>query len=265
LNHLEVGRYWDANADAWLEQERAGYNVAREYLNSPAFLELLPDVTGLCGLDIGCGPADTTRLVAERGARLVGLDISRRFLSHALRQERKDPRGIAFLRASALELPLADAAFDFAIGTMSFMGIPDTERLVHEVHRVLRPGGFLQFSILHPCFTQVKDIAWVRDASGRKVAFQLRGYWEREQGWVEQWSFGAAPPEVRERLGPFRLPRFDRTLEDWLNPLAQRGFVLERVCEPRLTAQEIEQRPDLYDTAIVPWFMLLRWRKPDPR
>lgn len=262
MNHLEVGRYWDANADAWVELERAGCNVSRDHINDPAFLELVPDVTGLCGLDVGCGPGYTTRLVAERGARMFALDISRRFLSHAVQQERKDPRGIRYLRASALELPLADAAFDFAMGTMSFMDMPETERLIREVQRVLRPGGFLQFSILHPCFTQVRKGAWVRDVGGRKVAFQVADYWDREQGWVEEWTFGAAPRELLDRLQPFRIPRFARTLEDWLNLLADGGFVLERVREPRLTEEQLEQRPDLCDTRIVPWFMLLRWRKP---
>src|SRR5262249_47209564 len=133
VNHNAVGRYWDENADAWVELERAGYNVGREYLNNPAFLEMLPNVSGLSGLDIGCGPAHTTRLIAERAGSLVGLDISRRFLVHATRQEREDPRGIRFVRASAVELPLADASFDFVVGTMSFMDIPEARRLVAEI------------------------------------------------------------------------------------------------------------------------------------
>jgi ubiquinone/menaquinone biosynthesis C-methylase UbiE len=32
------------------------------------------------------------------------------------------------------------------------MDIPETERVLAEIFRVLRPGGFLQFSISHPCF-----------------------------------------------------------------------------------------------------------------
>ena len=262
MNHREVGRYWDENADAWIELERAGYNVYREHIANPAFLEMLPEVRGLRGLDIGCGPAHTTRLIAERAGGLVGLDVSRRFLESAVRQEREDPRGIRFLRASAVELPFGREAFDFAIGTMSFMDIPELERLIAEVHRVLRPGGFLQFSILHPCFSQMSEAEWIRDASGRKVAFRVAGYWDRDQGRVEEWTFSAAPPEVQARVRPFRIPRFDRTLEDWLNLLVGAGFALERVCEPRLAKHRLQARPDLYEAEIVPWFIVFRWRKP---
>jgi trans-aconitate methyltransferase len=68
MDHEEVGRYWDANAEAWTELVRAGYDHYRDGLNTPAFLEMLPDVEGLAGLDVGCGEGHNTRLVAERGA-----------------------------------------------------------------------------------------------------------------------------------------------------------------------------------------------------
>jgi hypothetical protein len=44
MDHEEVGRYWDENADAWTELVRAGYDHYRDGLNTPAFLEMLPEV-----------------------------------------------------------------------------------------------------------------------------------------------------------------------------------------------------------------------------
>ena len=45
MNHKEVGRYWDKNAEVWTRLSRAGYDVYRDYLNTPAFFKMLPDVT----------------------------------------------------------------------------------------------------------------------------------------------------------------------------------------------------------------------------
>ena len=45
--------------------ENYGY---RDYLNTPAFFDMLTDVNGLFGLDIGCSEGRNTRLLAERGA-----------------------------------------------------------------------------------------------------------------------------------------------------------------------------------------------------
>ena len=50
-------------------------------------------------------------------------------------------------------LPFEGASFDFAVAFMSLMDIPEMERVLAEVYRVIRPGGFLQFSIAHPCFS----------------------------------------------------------------------------------------------------------------
>ena len=64
MDHQEVGRYWNGNADAWTRLARAGYDTYRDHFNTPAFLDLLPDVAGREGLDIGCGEGHNTRLLA---------------------------------------------------------------------------------------------------------------------------------------------------------------------------------------------------------
>src|SRR5437762_2935974 len=71
MDHIEVGAYWDGNAEAWTKLSRAGYDVYRDHLNTPAFFEMLPDVHGHDGLDIGCGEGHNTRLLAQRGARVA--------------------------------------------------------------------------------------------------------------------------------------------------------------------------------------------------
>src|SRR5512143_1500727 len=105
MDHEEVGHFWNINADAWTTLSRAGYDVYRDYLNTPAFMEMLPDVAGLRGLDIGCGEGHNTRLLARRGARVTAVDISGVFIGHALEAERQAPMGIDYRIASAVELP----------------------------------------------------------------------------------------------------------------------------------------------------------------
>ena len=83
MDHEEVGRHWDENAEAWTRLARAGYDVARGGQNTPTLLEMLPAIDGLSGLDVGCGEGHNTRLVSERGARMTGIDISKTFVRHA--------------------------------------------------------------------------------------------------------------------------------------------------------------------------------------
>jgi len=136
MDHEEVGRLWNDNAEAWTALSRAGHDVYRDSFNTPAFLEMeiLPDVTGLSGLDIGCGEGHNTRMLARRGARMTALDISEVFITHASQTEAEQPLGITYHVASAVELPFPDATFDFATGFMSFMDIPETDRVLSEAY-----------------------------------------------------------------------------------------------------------------------------------
>ena len=108
---------------------------------------MLPDVNGLSGLDVGCGEGYNTRLLARRGASMTGIDISRNFDNYAREAEQERALGIRYERASAVDLPFDNATFDFVVAFMSLMDIPETERVLAEVFRVLRPRGFFQFSI----------------------------------------------------------------------------------------------------------------------
>ncbi len=261
MDHEEVGRYWDENAEVWTELVRAGYDHYRDGLNTPAFFEMLPEVNGLSGLDVGCGEGHNTRLLAEQGARVTGIDISGNFVRNAREAEHERPLGIRYEIASAVELPFESASFDFAVAFMSLMEIPETELVLAEVFRVLRPGGFFQFSITHPCF-DTPHRKNLRDETGYTYAIEVGDYFRGREGEVEEWLFHAAPPEIREGLRPFRVPIFMRTLSEWLNLLLETGFVLERFGEPSPSEEAVQERPGLQDAQIVAYFLHVRVRKP---
>ena len=149
MDHLETGRLWNENAEAWTIMARAGYDIYRDCLNTPAFLAMLPEVGGRAGLDLGCGEGRNTRLLARRGARMTGLDIAGRFLQYARQAEAEEPLGIRYVQGSGLAMPFPAATFDFITAFMSLMDMPNTPRVFAEIRRILKPGGFLQFSITH--------------------------------------------------------------------------------------------------------------------
>jgi len=261
MDHREVGRYWNDNADAWTKLSRAGYDTYRDAFNTPAFLEMLPDVNGLRGLDIGCGEGSNTRLVAERGARMAALDVAERFVGHAKASENVGPAGIDYLVASGVETPFRDETFDFATAFMSFMDIPETDRVIAEAFRILKHGGFLQFSICHPCF-DTPHRRNLRNEEGFTYAIEVGDYFQNKDGHIAEWLFSAAPSEAKEGLPPFKTPRFTRTLSRWLNLLIETGFILERIEEPRPNDELVKRCPNVQDAQVVAYFLHVRVRKP---
>lgn len=262
MDHREVGRYWNANAEVWTRLARAGYDTYRDYLNTPAFFAMLPGVDGLLGLDIGCGEGHNTRLLAGRGARLSAIDVSDVFVRHAKELEKQQPVTIDYCNASAVEMPFAAATFDFATGFMSFMDIPETDRVLAEAYRVLKPGGFLQFSITHPCF-DTPHRRNLRDENGITYAYEVGGYFRNLDGDVMEWLFSAAPPEVKEGLPKFKVPRFTRTLSQWLNLVIGTGFLIECIEEPSPGDDVARACPNIQDAQVVAYFLHVRARKPE--
>ena len=191
---------WEANAAAWIELSRAGYDVNRDLVNTPAFFALLPRVEGLFGLDLGCGEGHNTRLLVAEGAEVVALDTSKQFIDAAASESR---RGIRFVLADGAILPFGDATFDFVTGFMSLMDVADPEATLREVARVLRPGGFAEFSIVHP-MASTRLRRWVVDDAGQREALAIGDYFV-EGPVTETWTFGAAPEELRSRHRPFTI------------------------------------------------------------
>jgi len=234
----EVAAHWDENAEAWAQQVRDGRDVARERLNNPAFLRLLGDLRGRDVLDAGCGEGYNTRILARGGARMVGVDISERMIALAVEEERRAPLGIRYRCTPYTRLdPFATGSFDAVVSFMALMDGPDFDRAIAEAFRVLRAGGMLAFSITHPCFI-TRGARWMRDERGEKVAWVLGNYFAPTP-WVDRWRFTDAPAEAPE----FAVPRFDRTLADYLNPLLDAGFHLTRVEEPRPSEEYCRAHP----------------------
>lgn len=261
MDHEEVGLYWNANAAAWTTLARAGYDVYRDYLNTPAFFAMLPDVKGLAGLDIGCGEGHNTRLLAQRGAKVTAIDIAEDFIAYAQQAEADEPLGITYRVASAVALPFPDLTFDFATGFMSFMDIPETERVVAEAHRVLKLGGFLQFSILHPCFN-TPHRRNLRNEQGLIYAIEVGDYFRNLDGEIDQWLFSTVPRELKQQTPPFKIPLFTRAVSQWVNLLIETGFGIERVEEPRPSDAAVRACPAIQDAQVTAYFLHLRVRKP---
>jgi len=260
MRSSEVGAYWEKNAVAWIELSRDGYDVYRDALNTPAFLDMLPEVRGLSGIDLGCGEGTNTRQVAKLGARMAAIDIAPTFIKAARAVEANDPLGITFTIGDATVLDFPACHFDFAVAFMSFMDMPDPAKVLSEAQRVLVDGGFLQFSILHPCFVPPKRKT-LRNAEGDVYAVEVADYFNRTDGEIETWTFGAAPVEKRDRHAPFEVPRFHRTLGDWVDMIHDAGFRIESLREPTADEKTAEMFPDVADTRVTPIFLQFRVRK----
>jgi len=253
LSEEDVARYWDDNARGWAVEVRQGHDVARELLNNPAFLAFIGDLAGRRVLDAGCGEGHNTRILARRGARMTGVDLSSKMIELAEEEERREPLGIRYVNTSYAELGMfAGASFDAVVSSMALMDGPHFDRAMAECFRVLRPGGTLSFSITHPCFS-APTAEWVRTGSGEPHYFAVDRYFDRV-AWEDFITTRFRQPVIRRH----------RPLEDVIRPLLDRGFLLRDFREPSATAAQVQQSGRLGRLTRIPYFLFMQWLKPAP-
>ena len=242
MDDVEVSGYWNQNATAWAEQVRRGYDLYREVLNNPAMFELIGPVSGKDVIDLGCGEGYNTRKIAPNARSVCGVDISERMIQYAKEAERKQPLGIRYTVSSFSELSMfQEESFDLAISFMALMDGVDYDGAISEAARVLRPGGTLVFSILHPCFA-TPGLEWVTDDNGEKSKLLVSHYFGCDP-YIDTWSFSKSP--IANEFPPFNVPRFQRTLSQYLNPLPANGLCIQYLGEPKPGEVACDEHPFL--------------------
>jgi demethylmenaquinone methyltransferase/2-methoxy-6-polyprenyl-1,4-benzoquinol methylase len=94
-------------------------------------------------LDLACGTGDLAFAAAARGARVVGLDITRRMLEIASRKPEASRHAVSFVMGDMSALPFADGRFDVVTTGYGLRNVPQLRPALAESHRVLAPGGML--------------------------------------------------------------------------------------------------------------------------
>jgi ubiquinone/menaquinone biosynthesis C-methylase UbiE len=115
----------------------------RQRMLVPYRERVLADAQGRV-LEIGIGSGLNLPFYAHSPQQVIGLDPSAKLLAMA-RRTRRVQRPITFVEGSAEAVPLDANSIDTVVTTWTLCSIPDVQRALDEMRRVLRPGGSLLF------------------------------------------------------------------------------------------------------------------------
>ena len=133
-------------------------------LEQPLVWSLLAAIAPGRSLDAACGTGRHARELVRLGHDVVGIDITPEMLTRA---EQNVPEA-EFRQGDLRHLPADDEEFDLAVCALGLAHLPDVDAGVRELARVLKPGGRLVISVLHPFQAHLGWHAPFADASGRR-------------------------------------------------------------------------------------------------
>jgi SAM-dependent methyltransferase len=230
----DVTGAWQERATQWLDFARTpGHDVFFDQLNLPWFAELLP-AAGRRTLDVGCGEGRLGRFLASRGHAVSGVDSSPRLVQAARETGGYDE--LICTDAGGGSLPWDDGSFDLAVSHMVLQDMTEPAVCIAEVARVLGPDGLFCLAIPNPV--------------NASVASRSR-YFDEMPG---------AETFVRDGL-TMDFVWIDRPLSFYTEALASSGFVIERLREPRPSAEAVTRHPVLAAARDAPFFVHLRCRR----
>ena len=142
LYDRDAEHWWDGS-QRWL---RALQNLVPARL---AFFDRLTSWNGRTVLDLGCGGGFMSEALAARGAKVIGVDVSRGAIGVAKRHAASGGLAIRYLVASGEGLPLPDASVDCVVCVDVLEHVRSLDQVLDEVRRVLRPGGVFLFDTIN--------------------------------------------------------------------------------------------------------------------
>ncbi len=115
--------------------------VHRSGPSLPVLIEYADPKPGERALDVATGTGNAAFAIAERGAAVVGVDVSKGMLEQARRRAQEEGRDVLFQEGAAEALPFPAGSFDLVVARHAPHHFRDVARFLAEVRRVLRPGG----------------------------------------------------------------------------------------------------------------------------
>ena len=124
------------------------YNTDKRVRKAETILRVCQDFVGdlsiLHALDVGSSNGIIDNHLAQAFKQVTGIDIDQPGIAHA--QATFDTANLHFEHGDAMEIPYPEARFDVAVCTQIYEHVPDAQKMLDEIFRVLKPGGFCYFA-----------------------------------------------------------------------------------------------------------------------
>jgi 2-polyprenyl-3-methyl-5-hydroxy-6-metoxy-1,4-benzoquinol methylase len=131
-------------AEFLFDQERQAQKASKTLAVLENYCGGPDSLSKLILLDVGCSAGLMTKVYSERFLRTVGIDIDIPAVEYAAANFSSER--LAFAVADAMDTGFPSGSFDVVTCSHIYEHVPDSNRLMKEIHRILRKGGICHFA-----------------------------------------------------------------------------------------------------------------------
>lgn len=241
---------WNNIGTEWIDKAQTN-DFRMEYI-MPNTLRMMGEVEGKMILDLGCGEGGYSRELAKRGAIVTAIDCSQGCINYATEKAKMENLKVQhFVRNSNDLHEIKDNTYDQVLCSMMLMDVEDLDGTLKEIERVLKPGGQVYISVLHPCFKPPVEHKWFRD--GEEVQVIVKDYFHPQ---IWEGSICGCESKVIYR---------HRTMSDYVKAFTTSRLLLIDLEEPIPTAEQIAKSPRIKWLTKIPMYMFMKLMKTDSK
>ena len=138
----------------------------------PNLLRMLGDVKGKQMLDLGCGQGIFSRLLADNGANVIGVDLGKELIAIAEKKNEGYAFNVHYFNSAAHDLFMVkDGTKDIVVCVLAIQNIEKLGETIAEASRVLKKGGKFILVLNHPAFRNPQHTHWGYDEN-EKVQYR---------------------------------------------------------------------------------------------
>lgn len=227
---------------AKMDRSIGGLTKAGEW---PTLQRMLPSLKDKDVLDLGCGYGWHCIYAKENKAKKVcGIDISEKMLMEA----KKKSKGldIEYYCGAIEDMIFPKDSFDVVISSLAFHYLDNIDKLMKQIHKVLRKDGTLIFSCEHPVFTAYGSQDWYYE-NDVPIHFPVDSYFiegKREANFLNE-----------------EVVKYHKTLTTYMKALLNNGFIIKDFEEPTPSQELLNEIPAMKDELRRPMMIIISAQK----
>jgi ubiquinone/menaquinone biosynthesis C-methylase UbiE len=223
MNIQKNKRYWEKIAKIYHANVGEKGDIRHEIIINPVVFEFLGDLTGKTVLDAACGNGYLSRRLAKSATKVVGVDLTEELIEFA--KQKDNPKNLEFFVGTLERLQFQNQTFDAILCNMALMDIERLDVVIGELSRVLKTGGRMVISLIHPCFENPpRTYSIYEERKGKKIRigtlvqkYFIKGLVVDERNVVDNGEF---------------YQHYHYIISDYLNLFSKSNLFLKEVSEP---------------------------------